>query len=85
MAKKNYMKHLSKAGSAAAVAVAMSFALSTQAQAAEITDVEPLRTDIPPADTEGSGWSELLCPEGLPLQIWDRASLCKETAGTKTR
>ena len=42
MAKKNYKKFLPKVGSTVAVAMAMTVALSTQAQAAELDDAEVL-------------------------------------------
>ena len=52
MAKKNYGKFLTKAGSTVAVAVAMTVALSTQVSAAELDDTELLNSSTPPVEEQ---------------------------------
>ena len=53
MAKKNYMKLLPKAGSTVAVALAMTVALSTQAHATELEEVDIQNHENPPVDNAG--------------------------------
>ena len=54
MAKKNYKKFLPKAGSTVAVALAMTVALSTQAHATELEEVDVQNHENPPVDNAGS-------------------------------
>ena len=68
MAKKNYKKFLPKAGTTVAVAVAMTMALSTQANAAELDDTDILTGgNLPMDETEvkDSAMNATIEPAGI--------------------
>ena len=71
MAKKNYKKFLPKAGSTVAVAVAMTVALSTQAQAVELDDADVLNggSSMDEVEVKDNATQMVLKPGGLNGEI----------------